>query len=203
MRRGEVRERAVRTRREPAYLTVRRASAAKEKRSHGGRIACCGVQKTPRGLPLSSLRPGVYSSAILSSTGTTGRVVKMRLAPSTSTANPVYSPCPGALQRTVPAKSVVSVAVNSSSMNHDRRRLLQYRAAAHQPARHLPVALQRNRRLLQYRAAAHQRSTIASAPRLRSAAAVRIPPFLRRAGNSASRVAGPVPTPVTPTPGTR
>ena len=50
-------------------------------------------------------------------TGTTGRVVKIRLSASISTAIPVNNPPRGTVQRTDPTKSVVSVAVNSSSMN--------------------------------------------------------------------------------------
>ena len=50
----------------------------------------------------------VYSWDILSGTGTTGKVVKMRLAASSSTANPVNIPSPGAVQRTDPTKSDVS-----------------------------------------------------------------------------------------------
>ena len=110
------------------------------------------------------------------------------MAPSTSTAKPVYSPSSGALQRTVPAKSVVSVPVNASSRNHDICPL---------PFSGIFVSSSTVPPLINQHV-----TCIASSPRLRIAAAVRIPPCLRRAGNSASRTAGPAPTPVIPTPGT-
>ena len=70
---------------------------------------------TQRHLSSDHKHPQLYSRDMLSSTGTTGSVVKMRLPASTSTANPVNFPSPGAVQRTVPTKSVVSVAVNAES----------------------------------------------------------------------------------------
>ena len=49
-------------------------------------------------------------------TGTTGNVVKIWLLASSSTATPVNIPPSGAVQRTDPTKSDVSVLVNISSM---------------------------------------------------------------------------------------
>ena len=57
----------------------------------------------------------VYSREVLSGTGTTSSVVKMRLAASSSKATPVNRS--GAVQHTDPTKSDASVRVNISSMN--------------------------------------------------------------------------------------
>ena len=57
------------------------------------------------GIPLeANVHPALhfYSRSILSSTGTTGSVVKIRLAASSSTATPVNNPPSGAVQRTRP-----------------------------------------------------------------------------------------------------
>ena len=69
---------------------------------------CASDQKTAHS------PPHLFSGSHLW-TGTTGSVVKMRLPASSSTATPVNRP--GAAQRTDPAKSDVSVRVNTSSMN--------------------------------------------------------------------------------------
>ena len=61
--------------------------------------------------------PRVYSRSVLSSTGTTGKVVKLRLTASSSTATPVNIPSPGAAQRTDPTKSDVSATGNASLIN--------------------------------------------------------------------------------------
>ena len=54
--------------------------------------------------------------------GTTGRVVKIRLPVSSSTATPVNIPSPAAVHLTDPTKSLVSVLVKTSSMNRARAR---------------------------------------------------------------------------------
>ena len=58
-----------------------------------------------------------WSSVASGPIGTTGSVVKIRLPASSSTATPVNDSPAGTVQRTDPTKSVVSVSVNSSSMN--------------------------------------------------------------------------------------
>ena len=70
-------------------------------------------------MPLSQDRDttGVYSRSVLSGTGTTGSVVKMRVPGSISRATAVNRSPPGALQRTDPAKSDVSVSGNAWSMS--------------------------------------------------------------------------------------
>ena len=65
------------------------------------------------------IRRCVYSREILSGTGTTGNVVKIWLAASSSNAIPVNRPSPGAVQRTDPTESDVSAPVNTSPMNQD------------------------------------------------------------------------------------
>ena len=62
---------------------------------------------------------GVYSRSVLSGTGTTGSVAKMRLPGSISRATALNSPSPTASQRTDPAKSDVSAAGNAWSMSQD------------------------------------------------------------------------------------
>lgn len=74
----------------------------------------------------------------------------------------------GAVQRTAPAKSVVSVAVNASSMNHDVCPL---------PARGIAASSNTSPPLSNRHV-----SSIADSPGLCSAAVVRMPPCLRRAG---------------------
>ena len=57
------------------------------------------------------------SSAGQRRTGTTGKVVKMRLSASISSANPVNFPSSGAVQRTDPSKLAGTVWGNNSWMN--------------------------------------------------------------------------------------
>ena len=118
-------------------------------------------------------------------TGTTGSVVTMRLPASSSTAIPVNRP--GAVQRTDPTKSDVSVAVNTSSM---------YRASCPLDSRSISTASSTMPPLIN-----RQLTVIASSPRLWSAAEVRIPPAWRRAGKRTSLTGWLDPTPVTPMPG--
>ena len=66
----------------------------------------CAKTKVPSSLPSAR-----------GSTGTIGRVVKIRFAESISTANPVKSWPRGAVQRTDPTKSDVSFRGNNSSRN--------------------------------------------------------------------------------------
>ena len=86
----------------------------------------------------------------------------MRWAASISTAMAVNRPRPGAVQRTDPRKSDVSVVVNVSSMNQEVCPLASRGISTSSSA--TPALINR------------QLTPIASAPRLCSAAAVRIPP---------------------------
>ena len=90
----------------------------------------------------------------------------------------------GAVQRTDPTKSDISVAVNTSSM---------YRASCPLASRSISTASSTMPPLIN-----RQLTVIASSPRLWSAAAVRIPPAWRRAGKRASLTGGLIPTPATP-----
>ena len=92
---------------------------------------------------------GVYSRSGISGTGTTGRVVKIRLPGSISRATALNSPSPTASQRTDPAKSDVSAAGNAWSMSQGR----------------LPVGLQRDARGVEQHALPHQ--VAAQQPRTR------------------------------------
>ena len=83
---------------------------------------------------------GVYSRSGISGTGTTGRVVKIRLPGSISRATALNSPSPTASLRTDPAKSDVSAAENASSMSQGR----------------LPVGLQMDTRSVEQHALSHQ-----------------------------------------------
>ena len=85
---------------------------------------------------------GGYSRSGISGTGTTGSVVKIRLPASSSTATPVNGP--GAVQRTNPTKSDVSVAgehlldepgVLPVGLQRDLH-LFEHGALFHQPAAH-------------------------------------------------------------------
>ena len=86
---------------------VIQTSSPHRTRGKGGRLS----PNTKPGQPKSP----VYSREVLSGTGTTGSVVKIRLAASSSKATPVNRS--SAVQRTDPTKSDASVRVNISSMN--------------------------------------------------------------------------------------
>ena len=84
--------------------------------------------------------PLIYSRSILSVTGTTGSVVRIRLPSSISTATPVNIPASGgAVQRTDPTKSDISTGEHL----FDVQGLL-------------PVGLQRDRHLFEHGAPLHQ-----------------------------------------------
>ena len=122
--------------------------------------------------------PLVYSREVIS-----GQV----LPALSSTATPVNIPSPGAVQRTDPTKSDVSVPVNNSSM---------YRACCPLAARGISTSSSTTPAFIN-----RQRTPIASSPGLWIAAAVLIPPTERRAGKRASLTGELAPTPATPMPG--
>ena len=131
---------------------------------------------------------GRLPAAASRSTGNSGRVVKMRLAASISTANPVNCLLPGAAQCTDPRKPDVSAETgNAWSMNQDVCPLAS-RGISTSSSTTPPLI---NRQL----------TSIASSSRLWRAAAVRIPPACWRAGKRASLMGGLAPTTASPMPG--
>ena len=129
-------------------------------------------------------RRAISGSQGTSTTGTTGRVVKIRLIPSSSKATAEKRPGSGVRHRTDPTKSDVSAVGNTWSMNRESWPLAASGIIV--SSRTAPSRISRHR------------TRRAVAPRLWTATPVLMPPSWRRTGTRASRTGGLSPTPATP-----
>ena len=155
------------------------------------RLVFMGPGETSRHTAFSVFgwRTPVYSRDGISGVGTTGNVVKMRLAASSSMATEVNSPSPGEVQRTDPRKSDVSAEGNVWSISQ---------AVCPLASRGMETASSSTPSFLK-----SHRSSAGLDSRLWSATPAVIPPSWRRTGKRASLTGGPAPTPATPRAGRR